>query len=128
MPLVRFKSTQVFYERNERIAGQSHYPLRKMLSLAVDGITSLSIKPLFLISELGTIVSFLGMVGIIWAVVEKLLGKTVSGWASIVCLILILNGIQLLSLGIIGNYIGKTYMESKHRPRFIISERTWEKN
>ena len=128
MPLVGFKSTQVFYERNERIAGQSHYPLRKMLSLAVDGITSLSIKPLFLISELGTIVSFLGMVGIIWAVVEKLLGKTVSGWASIVCLILILNGIQLLSLGIIGNYIGKTYMESKHRPRFIISERTWEKN
>ena len=128
VPLVGFKSTQVFYERNERIAGQSHYPLRKMLSLAVDGITSLSIKPLFLISELGTIVSFLGMVGIIWAVVEKLLGKTVSGWASIVCLILILNGIQLLSLGIIGNYIGKTYMESKHRPRFIISERTWEKN
>lgn len=128
VPLVGFKSTQVFYERNERIAGQSHYPLRKMLSLAVDGITSLSIKPLFLISELGIIVSFLGMVGIIWAVVEKLLGKTVSGWASIVCLILILNGIQLLSLGIIGNYIGKTYMESKHRPRFIISERTWEKN
>lgn len=124
-PLVGFKSTSVYYKRQKRIAGESRYPIRKMISLAVDGITSLSVKPITLIAELGLIVSFLGFFGIIWAVVMALSGHTVDGWASIVCIVCFLGGIQLLSIGIIGEYVGKTYMETKRRPRFIISEATW---
>lgn len=127
-PLVGFKSTSVYYERHERMAGQSHYPLRKMLALAIDGITSLSIKPISLIAGTGAIVSLLGFLGILWAITMAVTGNTVAGWASIVCIVCFLGGIQLLSLGIIGEYVGKTYMEAKHRPRYIISERTWEEN
>lgn len=123
-PLVGFKSTSVYYERHERIAGESHYPLKKMLALAFDGITSLSVKPIHLITGLGAVISGLGFVAIIWAVVMWLLGKTVAGWASMVCIVSFLGGIQLLSLGVIGEYIGKIYMETKGRPRYIISERT----
>ena len=128
-PLVGFKSTSVYYKRNERIAGESHYPLRKMLGLAVDGITSLSIKPIQIITNIGIFVSLLGFAGIIWAIVRGLMGVTVSGWASLVCIVCFLGGIQLLSLGVIGQYVGKTYMESKHRPRYIISKSTdnWKK-
>lgn len=128
-PLVGFKSTSVYYKRNERIAGESHYPLRKMLGLAVDGITSLSIKPIQIITNIGIFVSLLGFAGIIWAIVRGLMGVTVSGWASLVCIVCLLGGIQLLSLGVIGQYVGKTYMESKHRPRYIISKSTdnWKK-
>ena len=126
-PLVGFKSTSVYYERHERMAGESHYPLRKMLSLAFDGITSLSTKPISIIAELGALVSVVGFIGIIWAVVMTCIGGTAAGWASIVCIVCFIGGIQLLSLGIIGEYVGKTYMESKHRPRYIISERTWIK-
>ncbi|MBQ9046801.1 MAG: glycosyltransferase family 2 protein [Solobacterium sp.] len=125
-PLVGFKSTSVYYERNERIAGSSHYPLKKMIALAFDGITSLSVKPIHMIAGAGTIVSLLGFIGIIWAIIVALQGKSVAGWASTVCIVCFLGGIQLLSLGVIGEYVGKTYMESKHRPRYIISERTWE--
>ncbi|MCR5228656.1 MAG: glycosyltransferase family 2 protein [Solobacterium sp.] len=125
-PLVGFKSTSVYYERAERLAGQSHYPLKKMIGLAVDGITSLSIEPIHMIAKTGMAVSVIGFIGIIWAVVRELTGHTVAGWASTVCIILFLGGIQLLSLGIIGEYVGKTYMETKHRPRYIISERTGE--
>jgi glycosyltransferase involved in cell wall biosynthesis len=127
-PLVGFKSTSVYYSRCERLAGKSHYPLRKMLSLAFDGITSLSVKPITMIAQLGLIVSIVGFVGIIWAIVTALMGNSVAGWASIVCIVCLLGGIQLLSLGIIGEYVGKTYMETKHRPRYIISDRTWGKD
>lgn len=126
IPLVGFKSSNVYYERNERMAGDSHYPLRKMMHFALDGITSLSVKPISMIIALGCFVSFLGVVGIIWAIVMNFLGATVAGWASIVCIMCFLGGMQLLSIGIIGEYIGKIYLETKKRPRFIISERTWE--
>ncbi|MER2108123.1 MAG: glycosyltransferase family 2 protein [Solibacillus sp.] len=123
-PLVGFKSSVVYYERHERIAGESHYPLRKMLLLAFDGITSLSVKPLRMITTLGLTVSFLSFIGVIWAIINQLTGNTVSGWASIMCLVCFMGGIQLICLGIMGEYIGKIYMEVKGRPRYIISERT----
>ncbi len=126
-PLVGFKSTCVYYERKERIAGKSHYPVRKMLGLALDGVTSLSIRPIRIIALIGFLISILGFAGIIWAVAEAILGKTVAGWASIMCVLFFLGGLQLLSLGVIGEYVGKTYLEAKHRPRYIISERTEEK-
>ena len=125
-PLVGFKSTSVPYERNVRIAGKSHYPLGKMLHLALDGITSLSIKPIKMIFSLGMFIAMLSFVGVIWAVVQHFLDNTVSGWASTVCIICFFSGVQLISIGIIGEYIGKIYMETKQRPRYIISDRTWE--
>lgn len=125
-PLVGFKSTSVYYERNERIAGESHYPLKKMLALAVDGITSLSIKPIRLITGMGILISILGIIAIIWAIVMQVTGHTVAGWASLICIVAFLGGIQLLSLGVLGEYIGKIYLETKARPRYIISERTDE--
>ena len=124
VPLVGFKSTSVYYERHERMAGESHYPLRKMLALAFDGITSLSIKPLSFITGLGLIVSLISFIGVLYAVIAYFRGDAVSGWTSMTCIICMLGGIQLVSLGVIGQYIGKIYMESKHRPRYIISERT----
>ena len=126
-PLVGFKSTSVYYERHERMAGESHYPLNKMIGLAVDGITSLSIEPIHLIAKMGVFLSFVGVIGIIWVLIRAFTGHTVTGWASMMCIIFFLGGIILLSLGVIGEYVGKTYMETKHRPRYIISERTDEK-
>lgn len=128
VPLVGFKSTSVYYERSERASGKSHYPLSKMLALAFDGITSLSIKPIKMIIGMGVIVAFISFIGIIWAVVEAILGKTVMGWASTTCIICFLSGVQLISVGVIGEYIGKIYMEVKQRPRYIISDRTWERH
>ena len=128
VPLVGFKSTSVYYERSERAAGKSHYPLSKMLALAFDGITSLSIKPIKMIIGMGVIVAFISFIGIIWAVVEAILGKTVMGWASTTCIICFLSGVQLISVGVVGEYIGKIYMEVKQRPRYIISDRTWERH
>ena len=125
-PLVGFKSTSVYYERHERLAGTSHYSLAKMLGLAFDGITSLSIKPIRMIAVIGAIMSFLSFLGIIWAVVDRFMGNTVPGWASTVVIIFLTCGLQMLSLGVIGEYIGKIYMESKHRPRYIISEKTYD--
>ena len=126
-PLVGFKSTSVYYERNERIAGESHYPLSKMLSLAFDGITSLSIKPIRIITGFGVFVALISLVLIIYSLVQLGLHHTVSGWASTMVAVCFLGGIQLISLGVIGEYVGKTYMETKQRPRYIISERTYEK-
>lgn len=126
VPLVGFPSTTVSYDRAERLAGRSHYPLRKMFALALNGITSLSVKPITLITTFGIGFSVIGLILMIWAVVEAVLGKTVAGWASTVCIICLLGGIQLISLGILGQYIGKTYLETKRRPRYIISARTWE--
>ena len=127
-PLVGFKSTSVYYERHERIAGESHYPLRKMLALAFDGITSLSVKPIRMITELGIIIAMLSFAGVIWSIVMALLGRTVAGWASMVCIVAFIGGVQLICTGVIGEYIGKIYMEVKHRPRYIISERTENQN
>ena len=126
VPLVGFPSATVSYDRAERLAGKSHYPLRKMLALAFNGITSLSVKPITLITTFGIGFSLVGLALMIWAVVEAILGNTVAGWASTICIICLLGGIQLISLGILGQYIGKTYLETKHRPRYIISARTWE--
>jgi len=127
IPLVGFKSTSVSYSRAERIAGESHYPLKKMIALAVDGITSLSVKPLRMIMGFGVFVAMVSFIGVIWAVVTALLGRAVSGWASMTSIICFVSGVQLICLGIIGEYIGKIYMETKQRPRYIISDRTWEK-
>lgn len=126
VPLVGFKSTSVAYERHERIAGESHYPLSKMLGLAFDGITSLSVKPLHMISGLGIFVAICSFIGVLWSLIQAFLGNTVSGWASMTCIICFVSGVQLICLGVIGEYIGKIYMETKGRPRYIISERTWE--
>jgi len=128
IPLVGFQSTRVYYDRAERLAGESHYPLKKMLALAFDGITSLSVKPIRMISAAGILVSLVSFIGVIWAVVSALLGITVSGWASTVCILCFMGGIQLICLGVIGEYVGKIYMETKERPRYIISRRTWEKH
>ena len=126
-PLVGFKSTSVFYERHSRIAGESHYPLSKMIALALDGITSLSTKPIRFITYFGLIVSLISFVGVLWAVVSRFLGTTIAGWSSTLAIMCFLGGVQLISLGVIGEYVGKVYLEVKNRPRYIISERTWEK-
>ena len=128
IPLVGFNSTSVYYERHERIAGESHYPLSKMLGLAFDGITSLSIKPLTIITSLGLVVSLISFIGVIWTIVSHFYGATVSGWASTTCIVCFLGGVQLISIGVLGEYVGKIYMEVKHRPRYIISERTYKRN
>ena len=127
VPLVGFKSSTVSYSRAERLAGKSHYPLKKMIALAVDGITSLSVKPLRMITGFGVFVAMASFVGVIWALVTALCGKSVAGWASMTCIVCFVSGVQLICLGIIGEYIGKIYMETKRRPRYIISERTWDK-
>ena len=123
-PLVGFSSTSVYYTRHERQAGKSHYPLSKMLALAFNGITSLSVKPLRIISGMGLFVSLLSFIGILWAVIAHFAGVTALGWASMICVVCFMGGIQLISLGVIGEYIGKIYLEVKHRPRYIISDRT----
>lgn len=124
VPLVGFKSTSVAYSRSERLAGKSKYPLRKMLALAGDGITSLSVRPLRLIMSFGLIVALLSFAGVIWALISALAGHAVAGWASTTCIICFVSGVQLICMGVIGEYVGKIYMETKHRPRYIVSERT----
>lgn len=126
VPLVGFKSTSVYYKRTERLAGKSHYSLKKMLHLAFDGITSLSVKPLQMISAFGIIMSVVSFIFVIWAVLANFLGHTVAGWASIVAVVSLMCGIQLICLGVMGEYVGKIYLEVKQRPRYIISERTEE--
>lgn len=123
-PLVGFKSTSVYYDRNERIAGESHYPLSKMLALAFDGITSLSIKPIRLITGFGVFISLFSFLLILWVLLSYFNKTTVPGWSSTLIIVCLIGGIQLISLGVIGEYIGKIYMETKARPRYIISERT----
>ena len=126
VPLVGFKSTSVYYERHERLAGESHYPLKKMLALAFDGITSLSVKPIRMVFFAGLFIMMLSFIGIIWAVIAAFMGKSVAGWASLACIVCFMGGVQALFLGVIGEYIGKIYLEVKGRPRYIISERTWD--
>ena len=128
MPLVGFEYSYVSYKRHERIAGESHYPLSKMLGLAMDGITSLSIKPIRLITSLGVLTSLFSFLLIIWVLWSKVVGTVVAGWASTYAIVSLLGGVQLISLGVIGEYIGKIYLETKRRPRYIISERTFDKD
>ncbi len=128
LPLVGFKSTCVYYERKRRIAGKSHYSLYKMLSLAIGGITSLSIKPIRIITGLGITVAIISFLGILWSVISRFIGNTVDGWASLTAILCFLGGVQLISLGVIGEYIGKIYLETKARPRYIISEATDDEN
>ena len=122
VPMVGYKSTTVEYERAERFAGESKYPLKKMLALSVDGITSLSIKPIKFITTLGFVIALVSLVALIYTLVKYMMGQTVIGWSSIVISVWFLGGLQLLSIGVIGEYIGKIYKETKHRPRYIISE------
>ena len=125
-PLVGFKSTSVYYERNERLAGKSHYPLKKMLALAFDGITSLSVKPIRIITGLGILISLASFLLILYALIAWATGRAVAGWSSTLIVVALLGGIQLISLGVIGEYVGKIFLETKQRPRYIVSERTQE--
>lgn len=120
VPLVGFKSDTVLYERGERFAGESKYPLKKMLAFALDGITSFSVKPIRLILNLGVVIFAVSVLMLLYFLIRKLCGHTVSGWTSLACSIWALGGIQLLALGVIGEYIGKIYNETKRRPRYII--------
>ncbi len=126
IPLVGFCSTSVYYERHERLAGESHYPLAKMAALAINGITSLSIRPIRFITGFGLLVAAMSFVGVVWSVTQVFLGHTVPGWGSTVSILCFFSGIQLLAVGIIGEYVGKIYLETKRRPRYIISETTEE--
>ena len=125
-PLVGFKSTSVAYERHERLAGKSHYPLKKMLALAFDGITSLSVKPIRIITSLGVFISLVSFLLILYALIAWMAGRAVAGWASTLIAVALLGGIQLISLGVIGEYVGKIFLETKQRPRYIVSEKTEE--
>lgn len=122
VPLIGYRSDYVYYERNERFAGESKYPLKKMLRFAIDGITSFSVKPLKLISNLGIIICVLSIIGFIYALVSLCMGVAVSGWASTICSIWFLGGLQMLCIGIVGTYVGKIYNEVKHRPRYRIEK------
>lgn len=120
MPLIGFPSTIVEYERNERFAGESKYPLKKMLNFALDGITSFSVKPIRFITAIGFLISVISVIMFIYTIVRHILGFTVAGWSSLIISLWFLGGVQILSIGVIGEYIGKIYMETKGRPRFII--------
>ena len=120
VPQIGYKWTTVTYERAERFAGESKYPLKKMLAFAADGITSFSVKPIRMVFSLGVVVFLVSLVMLLYALVAKLTGHTNAGWTSLMGSIWLIGGIQLLSLGVVGEYIGKIYKETKHRPRFII--------
>ncbi len=122
VPSIGFKSDSVYYERAERFAGESKYPLKKMLALAFDGITSFSIKPIRIVGWVGLLVCAAAIVAAIYTLISKFFGDSSGGWASLMCSIWFLGGVQLVSIGVIGEYIGKTYRETKARPRFIVEE------
>ena len=127
-PTIGFKNDVVYYERAERFAGESKYPLKKMLNFAWDGITSFSVKPLRMIATLGFIILFVSFVIMVYTLVQKIIGNTVDGWAFLNISIWFIGGLQMLSLGIIGEYVGKMYNETKARPRFIVSENLYEES
>ena len=120
VPLIGYRNDYVYYDRHERFAGESKYPLKKMIAFAVDGITSFSVKPLRLISSFGIIISLLSVFGLLYALISHILGVTVPGWTAIVCSIWLLGGIQLFCVGIVGVYVGKIYNEVKQRPRYRV--------
>lgn len=120
VPLIGFRSDYVYYQRNERFAGESKYPLKKMIRFAMDGITSFSVKPLQIISNVGIIICLLSIIFFIYALVSLFSGSSVAGWASLMCSLWFLGGLQMLCIGIVGSYVGRIYSETKHRPRFLI--------
>ncbi len=122
VPQIGFKSTCVTYERAERFAGESKYPLKKMLALAFEGITSFSVKPIRMVAQLGALIAVLSVIGLIWSIVSKLTGNSVDGWSSLMASIWLMGGLQIFCIGMIGEYVGKIYMETKHRPRYIIEQ------
>ncbi|MBQ3551011.1 MAG: glycosyltransferase family 2 protein [Clostridia bacterium] len=128
VPLIGFKSDTVYYERSKRFAGKSKYPFRKMLSFAFEGITSLSIRPIDLIIRLGILLCAVGVGILIYALIQHFLGHTTAGWTSLMASIWTLGGIQLSAIGVIGKYIGKIYLETKHRPRYIIEKNTMDED
>ncbi len=127
-PLIGYKSDKVYYERAERFAGESKYPLKKMLNFAWDGITSFSVKPLRFICTLGFVILFISIIIMIYSLVRKLTGNTIDGWTFLNISIWFIGGLQMISLGIIGEYVGKMYNETKARPRFIVAENLEEAN
>ena len=126
VPLIGYRSDYVYYDRHERFAGESKYPLKKMISFALDGITSFSVRPLRLISRLGIFVSIASVAGLLYALISHFLGLTVAGWTAIVCSIWLLGGLQLLCIGVVGGYVGKIYSEVKARPRYRVEEKAGE--
>ncbi len=122
VPLIGFPFTSVYYERHERFAGESKYPLKKMLSFAVNGITSFSTKPIRMITALGFAVCFVSVIMLIYSLISFFGGKAESGWSSLIVSIWALGGLQLSAIGIIGEYIGKMYLETKERPKFCIQD------
>lgn len=127
VPMLGFKSDIVTYERNERVAGESKYPLKKMLALAIEGITSTSVKPIRFITFTGVMIFFVSILMLAYFLVTKAVGKTVRGWASVIVSVWAIGGLQMLSIGVIGEYIGKIYLETKERPKFIIDVNLEEK-
>ncbi len=122
VPLIGFRSDYVYYERHERFAGESKYPLRKMLKFALDGVTSFSVKPLRIIANLGITICLLSIIGLIYGLVSFIIGSSVAGWTSLICSVWFLGGLQMLCIGIVGVYVGKIYSETKHRPRYTVEK------
>ena len=125
IPQIGYPSTTIEYERNERFAGESKYPLKKMLSFALDGITSFSVRPIRLVTNCGILFCIIALIFAIWAIIEKMLGNTVSGWSSLMVSIWFIGGSLMLGMGIVGEYIGKIYNEVKNRPRYLIKEKRY---
>ena len=123
VPLIGYRCDYVYYERNERFAGESKYPLKKMIKFAVDGITSFSVKPLKVIFNLGVMICCLSLIGFVYALVSLIAGVAASGWTSTICSIWFLGGLQMLCIGIVGTYVGKIYNEVKRRPRYHIEKK-----
>lgn len=128
IPLIGYPSAEVYYSRSERAAGESKYPLKKMLALALEGVTSFSVTPLRMVTALGFTISILSTLGILYTLIQYFLGHTVSGWASVILAVLFIGGVQMLCLGVIGEYIGKIYMESKQRPKYFVEKDTKNEN
>ncbi|MDT0016359.1 glycosyltransferase family 2 protein [Listeria swaminathanii] len=126
VPLLGFKSTKVFYNRNERFAGESKYPLKKMVLFAVDGITSFSVAPIRLLLVIGSVIFMIGVVMGIYAIAQKIIGAVVPGWTSLIVSLWLIGGIQLIGIGVLGEYIGKIFKQVKERPRFTIEENVFE--
>ena len=120
VPMIGYSSVKVYYERNERFAGESKYPLKKMLAFALEGITSLTTKPIKMIGMVGGLIFGVSIIMLIWSVIGYFNGTTVPGWASLMVSIWGIGGLLILSVGIVGEYIGKVYLETKRRPRYII--------
>jgi len=122
VPMLGFKTAKVYFERGERVAGESKYPLKKMIAFAAEGVTSLSNKPIRWVLGLGAVCALLGLAMAVYVIVSLVQGHTVAGWASLMMSIWLLGGLQLMALGVIGEYVGKVYMETKRRPKFILEE------